>query len=64
MIEDHNLLVVSSKLPIHKDCVIKDKPRSSVNPISDDILKRNHLVLVKLVWKYNPQENHLYKNDP
>ena len=48
-----------SKLPIQKECVIKEKPRSSGNPIFNAILKQNHLVSVNLVWKYKPQEIYL-----
>ena len=63
MIEDKNLLVVSSKIPIKKQDVIKAKSRSSGNPISNAILKRTHFVLVNLVWKYNIQETYVYKYD-
>ena len=61
MIEDQNLLVVSSKIPIKKECVLKAKPISSGNPISNDVLKRTHLVLVNLIWKYKIQETYVYK---
>ena len=64
MIEYNNLLLVSSKFPIHKVCVIKANTTSSGNLISNTILKKNHLVLVNLVWKYNIQETYVYKYDP
>ena len=52
------------RIPIQKECVIKSKSISSGNPISNAILKRTHLILLNLVWKYNVQETYVYKYDP
>ena len=65
MTKDYILSVMSSEnTQLKHNKVINPKPRTSVDPTYDAILKQIHQVIRNLVQAYNIKETYVDKDDP